>query len=129
MKRTICLLTLIFSTASAQIITLNALKKMEGPFNFVEQNIIMRIMATQKESIEKGVLTEFESRCIASNIVEMFGAQNAARFVSITERTKNAPDTISLDDKTFINEIEKRYLIYLQIVTDECALGNKKESK
>ncbi len=129
MKRTICLLTLIFSTASAQIITLNALKKMEGPFNFVEQNIIMRIMATQKESIEKGVLTEFESRCIASNIVEMFGVQNAARFVSITERTKSAPDTISLDDKTFINEIEKRYLIYLQIVTDECALGNKKESK
>lgn len=112
---------LLTSSASAQL-TYNALEKMQQPFSFKQQSIIARIMATQATQIEEGQITEFESRCIASNMVHMFGDANAERFIEIAEKAYTYEmDALAVADINFMKTINDKYLPVLSIVAEECS--------
>ena len=121
MKRILLLSAWLITTAHAQL-TFNALEKMQEPFSFKQQSIIARLMSTQQKQIDDGKMTEFESRCISSNMVIMFGDDNAERFTSIAEKAyAHDMSSLSLEDINFMQTIKDKYMSALAIVADECS--------
>lgn len=122
----LALITLSFSHAE---LTFNSLEKMQQPFSFSQQNIIARLMSTQAKQIEEGAMTEFESRCISSNIVIMMGDENAERFTAIAEKAyAHQMDSLSLDEINFMQTINDKYMTVLAIVAEECSQKPQKET-
>ncbi len=123
MRKITILLMLTLSVAYGQgQLTFNALEKMKGPFNFTEQNLIAQLMSMQQAQIDAGDITEFQSRCIASNMVVMFGDANAERFVQIAQKAyTHSMDALSIDDINFMQTINTKYMPALTIVTGECS--------
>ncbi|GAA5096454.1 hypothetical protein [Wohlfahrtiimonas larvae] len=122
----LALITLSFSNAQ---LTFNALEKMKQPFSFAQQSIIARLMATQAKQIEEGVMTEFESRCISSNIVIMMGDTNAERFTAIAEKAyAHQMESLSVDEISFMQTVNDKYMTVLAIVAEECSQKPQKET-
>ncbi len=118
---------LIFAVANAQLI-FGALEKMKQQFSFKQQSIIARLIATQQKQIEAGQLKEFESRCISSNIVVMFGDDNAERFAAIAEKAyAHQIESLSIEEINFMQTINDKYLTALAIIAEECSQETPKE--
>lgn len=127
MKRILLLSAWLITTAHAQL-TFNALGKMQESFSFKQQSMIARLMSTQQKQIDDGKMTEFESRCISSNMVIMFGDDNAERFTSIAEKAyAHDMSSLSLEDINFMQTINDKYMSALAIVADECSQESTKE--
>lgn len=119
--------TVLLSFSNAQI-TFNALEKMKQPFSFKQQSIIARLIATQQKQINDGVIKEFESRCISSNIVVMFGDENAERFAAIAEKAyAHQIDSLSIEEVNFMQTINDKYMSALAIIADECSQESPKK--
>lgn len=128
MKRMTLFLALITLSFSYGQLTFNSLEKMNQAFTFKQQSIIARLMSTQEAQIKEGAMTEFESRCIASNIVVMFGDDNAERFVAIAEKAyEHQMESLSIDEINFMQTINDKYMSVLAIVAEECSQEPQKE--
>lgn len=123
MRKITTLLMLVFSIAHGQgQLTINALEKMQGPFSFKAQNLIAQLMSMQQAQIDAGELTAFQSRCIASNMVVMFGDANAERFIHIAKKAyEHGMETLSMDDINFMQTINTKYMPALTLVSAECS--------
>lgn len=110
------------------LVTLNSLAKMKEPLSFKQQSIVARLMSSQGKQIEDGVLTEFESRCISTNMVLMFGDENAEIFAAISDKAySGGMDTLSEQDITFMKAIREKYESYLSLTATECSQNETKE--
>ncbi len=118
---------IVFTMANAQL-TFNAIEKMNQPFSFKQQSVIARLMVTQQQQINDGQLNEFESRCISSNIIVMFGDDNAERFVGIAEKAyAHQIESLSIEEIDFMQTINDKYLTALAIIAEECSQETPKE--
>lgn len=128
MKRITLFLALITLSFSNAQLTFNSLEKMQHPFSFTQQSIIARLMSTQAKQIEEGKMTEFESRCISSNIVVMLGDVNAERFTAIAEKAyTHQVESLSVEEINFMQTINDKYMPVLAIVAEECSQKPQKE--
>lgn len=129
MKRITLLLALITLSFSNAQLTFNSLEKMNQPFSFKQQSIIARLISTQQKQIEEGAMTEFESRCISSNIVVMLGETNAERFAAIAEKAyAHQMESLSIEEIKFMQTINDKYMTVLSVVAEECSQGTQKET-
>lgn len=112
----------------AQNISINVLSKMDKPYDFKTSTLITRLLETQKDKIANGILNEFEARCITVNIIDTLGAENAERFVSITEKVHQKFE-LSIQDEKFMNEVYERYLPYISLVTQQCTIESKRKAQ
>jgi hypothetical protein len=129
MKRITLFLALITLSFSNAQLTFNSLEKMQQPFSFAQQSIIARLMSTQAKQIEEGAMTEFESRCISSNIVVMMGDTNAERFTAIAEKAyAHQMESLSVDEINFMQTVNDKYMTVLAIVAEECSQKPQKET-
>lgn len=129
MKRITLLLALITLSFSNAQLTFNSLEKMNQPFSFKQQSIIARLISTQQKQIEEGAMTEFESRCISSNIVVMLGEANAERFAAIAEKAyAHQMESLSIEEIKFMQTINDKYMTVLSVVAEECSQETKKET-
>ncbi len=119
------LLLSLLSFTSAQTISIDVLTKLDQPRSFQTESIIARMMKTQEEKIESGVMTQFESHCIAVNTVDLLGDENASRFTQITARALEGVEP-SLDDQKFISEISNRYYTYMMLIANQCAVEQER---
>lgn len=126
----LALITLSFSNAELNTqLTFNSLHKMNQPFSFKQQSIIARLISTQKTQIDEGAMTEFESRCISSNIVVMLGDANAERFAAIAEKAyAHQMESLSIEEIKFMQTINDKYMTMLTMVAEECSQGSHKET-
>lgn len=128
-KRIVLIFILTTLSFSYGQITFNALEKMNQEFSFKQQSIIAKLMSTQQKQIESGAMTEFESRCISSNIVIMFGDTNAERFATIADKAyTHQIESLSMEEIDFMQTINDKYLSALSIVAEECSQPSSKEN-
>ncbi len=123
--RLIPLLLFTLPIAIAQTISIDVLTPLEREQDLFTASVIHRIMQTQEEKVTEGMMTPFESRCIATNTVDLLGTPNADRFTQITERSLLGIEP-SLQDERFIAEISERYLIYLQLIANQCTIEQER---
>lgn len=121
----ITFISLMGSAFSHAQISFNVTEKMAQDYDFMTRSIMLKMHTLQDSKINEGLLTEFESRCIAINTVDLMGNSAANELNHITEQSMKGIEP-SLKDEAFIDEVQKRYLPFMQLIAAECSLEQER---